>query len=85
MRECESDDVATYNSFRLRLDGNTVTEEMWQQIMEEDEQYTYNSISDGEPPAVQNEVNVFTTSGVSSPPEGGRSEVEDNGDDDTEI
>ena len=85
MWECESNDVATYKSFRLWLDGNTITEEMWQQIMEEDEQYNYNSVSDGEPPAVQNEVNVFTTSEVSSPPEDGRGVVEDNGDDDTEV
>ena len=61
IRECESDEVATYKSFRIWLDGNSPTDEMWQLIMEQDEQHNYSS-NNVEPPAVENEVNVFTSS-----------------------
>ena len=69
--------------FRMWLDGATPTDEMWQVITEEDEQHDYSLPQIGnEAPAVQSEVYIYTSSGISDPPE---NELGDNDDiDDTD-
>ena len=56
--------------FRMWLDGATPTEEMWQVVIEEDEQHDYSLPQIGnEAQLVQSEVNVYTSSGTSDRPE----------------
>lgn len=54
----------TYKNFRIWLDDSSPTEEMWQQIMEDDEKFDYSHTDN--PPPVQEEISVYTTSSAAN-------------------
>ena len=64
MRACVSDGEATYQMFRVWLDGCSLTDELWDKVMEEDEGFDYESKGVGRDPEVQSEVQVYTSSGT---------------------
>ena len=43
IRDISKENEATYRNFRLWLDGTTLTQEMWDSVMTEDELYDYNT------------------------------------------
>lgn len=79
VRELGNETDATYKNFRIWLDDTTLTEEIWESVMTDDELYDCNAPNSlqNEPsaPHVESEIDVYTYSGARS------SGVEDSGED----
>ena len=63
---------------QIWLDGNTPTEEMWLAIMKQEEQHNYSATQTNEgPPAVQHEINIFTSSSEGSMRQDDSNDIDD--------
>ena len=58
---------ATYNNFRIWLDDSSPTEEMWDAIITEDENFYYSTphvVQNETTPPIESEINVYTSRGA---------------------
>ena len=55
---------ATYKNFGIWLDDSSPTEEMWDVIMTEDENFDPHVVQNEATPPIESEVNVYTSSGA---------------------
>ena len=67
VRELSIEADITYKNVRIWLNNSSPTEEMWDAIMKEDENFDYCAarvLQDETPPHIESEVNVYTSSGA---------------------